>query len=76
MTLDRRVPYAFHLLMDRDAIIDAVYLGKGNPSTIQHLNWYHGWAIDQETTRTLPGYRPNKRRRHSHGSRVAERGRR
>ena len=58
--LDRRVPYAFHLAMDRDAIIDAVYLGKGNPSTIQHLNWYHGWAIDQETTRTLPGYRPNK----------------
>ena len=58
--LDRRVPYAFHVAMDRDAIIDAVYLGRGNPSTIQHLNWYHGWAIDQETTRTLPGYRPNK----------------
>ena len=40
--LDRRVPYAFHIAMDRDAIIDAVYLGKGKPSTIQHLNWYHG----------------------------------
>ena len=58
--LDRRVPYAFHLAMDRDHIIDAVYFGRGNPSTIQHLNWYHGWAIDQETTRTLPGYRPDK----------------
>ena len=58
--LDRRVPYAFHVAMDRDAIIDAIYFGKGKPSTIQHLNWYHGWAIDQETTRTLPGYRPDK----------------
>ncbi len=58
--LDRRVPYAFHVAMDRGTIIDAVYLGKGKPSTIQHLNWYHGWAIDQETTVTLPGYRPNK----------------
>ena len=58
--LDRRVPYAFHVAMDRDLIIDSVYLGKGKPSTIQHLNWYHGWAIDQETTRTLPGYRPDK----------------
>ena len=35
--------------MDRDTIIDAVYLGKGKPSTIQqHINWYHGWSIDQE----------------------------
>ena len=58
--LDRRVPYAFHIAMDRPAIIDFVYFGKGKPSTIQHLNWYHGWAIDQETTQTLPGYRPNK----------------
>ena len=58
--LDRRVPYAFHVAMDRDAIIDFVYLGAGKPSTIQHPNWYHGWAIDQETTRTLPGYRPDK----------------
>ena len=58
--LDRRVPYAFHVAMDRDAIIDAIYFGKGKPSTIQHLNWYHGWAIDQETTRTLPGYRADK----------------
>ena len=58
--LDRRVPYAFHVAMDRDNIIDSVYFGKGKPSTIQHLNWYHGWAIDQETTRTLPGYRPDK----------------
>ena len=58
--LDRRVPYAFHVAMDRDSIIDFVYLGAGKPSTIQHLNWYHGWSIDQETTRTLPGYRPDK----------------
>ena len=58
--LDRRVPYAFHVAMDRQAIIDFVYFGKGKPSTIQHLNWYHGWAIDQETTLTLPGYRPDK----------------
>ncbi len=58
--LDRRVPYAFHLAMDRDTIIDAVYLGKGNPSTQQHINWYHGWSISQEEMRTLPGYRPTK----------------
>ncbi len=58
--LDRRVPYAFHLAMDRTNIIDFVYLGAGKPSTIQHLNWYHGWAIDQETTVTLPGYRADK----------------
>ncbi len=58
--LDRRVPYAFHLAMDRDTIIDAVYLGKGKPSTQQHINWYHGWSISQEEMRTLPGYRPTK----------------
>ena len=58
--LDRRVPYAFHLAMDRDTIIDAVYLGKGKPSTQQHINWYHGWSIPQEEMRTLPGYRPTK----------------
>ena len=58
--LDRRVPYAFHLAMDRDAIIDFVYLGAGKPSAIQHINWYHGWSIDQDTMRTLPGYRPDK----------------
>ena len=58
--VDRRVPYAFHMAMDRDSIIDFVYLGAGKPSAIQHLNWYHGWSIDQETMRTLPGYRPDK----------------
>lgn len=58
--LDRRVPYAFHIAMERDTIIDAVYLGKGKPSTQQHINWYHGWSIPQDEMRTLPGYRPNK----------------
>lgn len=58
--LDRRVPYAFHLAMDRDAIIDFVYLGKGKPSTIQRINWYHRWAIPDDKMRQLPGYRPNK----------------
>ena len=58
--LDRRVPYAFHLAMDRDAIIDFVYLGKGKPSTIQRLNWYHIWAIPDDEMRRLPGYRPSK----------------
>ena len=57
---DRRVPYAFHLAMDRDAIIDFIYLGKGKPSTIQRLNWYHRWAISGDEMRQLPGYRPNK----------------
>ena len=58
--LDRRVPYAFHLAMDRDAIIDFVYLGKGKPSTIQRINWYHIWAIPDDEMRQLPGYRPSK----------------
>lgn len=58
--LDRRVPYAFHLAMDRDAIIDFVYLGKGKPSTTQRLNWYHRWAIPDDEMRQLPGYRSNK----------------
>ena len=58
--LDRRVPYAFHLAMDRDAIIDFVYLGNGKPSAIQHINWYHGWAIPDDELRALPGYRPDK----------------
>ena len=57
---DRRVPYAFHLAMDRDAIIDFVFLGKGKPSTIQRLNWYHRWVILDDEMRQLPGYRPNK----------------
>ena len=58
--LDRRVPYAFHLAMDRDAIINFIYLGKGTPSTIQRLNWYHCWAIPDNEMRQLPGYRPSK----------------
>ena len=58
--LDRHVPYAFHLAMDRDAIIEFVYLGKGKPSTIQRINWYHRWAIPDDKVRHLPGYRPNK----------------
>ena len=58
--LDRRVPYAFHLGMDRDSIIDFVYLGYGKPSTIQHINWYHGWAIPDDEMRQLPGYSPVK----------------
>ena len=57
---DRRVPYAFHLAMDRDAIIDFVYFGAGKPSTIQHINWYHGWATPEDEMRQLPGYRPTK----------------
>ena len=58
--LDRRVPYAFHMAMDRDNIIDFVYLGKGKPSAIQHFNWYHGWAIPDDEMRQLPGYKPVK----------------
>ena len=58
--LDRRVPYAFHMAMDRDNIIDFVYLGKGKPSAIQNLNWYHGWSIPDDEMRLLPGYRPDK----------------
>ena len=58
--LDRRVAYAWHIAMDRDAIIDFVYFGAGKPSAIQHLNWYHGWAIPEEELRQLPGYRPAK----------------
>ena len=48
------------LAMDRDNIIDFAYLGKGKPSTIQHLNWYHGWAIPDDEMRQLPGYKPVK----------------
>ena len=58
--LDRRVAYAFHLAMDRDAIIDFLFLGKGKPSAIQRINWYHGWAIPEDELRQLPGYRPTK----------------
>ena len=58
--LDRRVPYAFHAAMDRDSIIDFVYFGAGRPSAIQHINWYHGWAIPEGELRQLPGYKPLK----------------
>ena len=58
--LDRRVPYAFHLGMDRDSTIDFVYLGYGKPSAIQHINWYHGWSIPDDEMRQLPGYSPVK----------------
>ena len=59
--LDRRVPYAFHMAMDRDNIIDFVYLGKGKPSAIQNLNWYHGWSIPDDEMRLLPGYQARQR---------------
>ncbi len=58
--LDRRVPYAFHIAMDRDAIIGQTFLGNGKVSAIQHINWYHAWAIPEEELRSLAGYRPVK----------------
>ncbi len=58
--LDRRVAYAFHVAMDRDGIVDFVYLGLGKPSAVQHINWYHGWAIPEEELRAYAGFKPNK----------------
>ena len=58
--LDRRVAYAFHLAMDRDAIIDHLYQGHGTLSGVRQVPaddaW---WGILEDELRELPGFRPS-----------------
>ena len=56
--LDRRFAYAMHVAVDRDLLIDAVYLGAAKPSGTHYCPWFSTyWTIPDEELRTFPGYR-------------------
>ncbi len=56
--LDRRFAYAMHVAVDRDLLIDAVYLGAAKPSGTHYCPWFSDyWTIPAEELRTFPGFR-------------------
>ena len=56
--LDRRFAYAMHVAIDRDLLIDAVYLGAAKPSGTHFCPWFSTyWTIPADELRTFPGYR-------------------
>ena len=56
--LDRRFAYAMHVAVDRDLLIDAVYLGAAKPSATHFCPWFSTyWTIPADELRTIPGYR-------------------
>ena len=56
--LDRRFAYAMHVAVDRDLLIDAVYLGAAKPSGTHYCPWFSTyWTIPADELRQFPGYR-------------------
>ena len=56
--LDRRFAYAMQVAVDRDLLIDAVYLGAAKPSATHFCPWFSQyWTIPPEELRTIPGFR-------------------
>ena len=56
--LDRRFAYAMHVAVDRDLLIDAVYLGAAKPSATHFCPWFSTyWTVPADELRTIPGYR-------------------
>ncbi len=56
--LDRRFAYAMQVAVDRDLLIDAVYLGAAKPSATHFCPWFSQyWTIPPEELRTVPGFR-------------------
>ena len=56
--LDRRFAYAMHVAVDRDLLIDAVYLGAAKPSATHFCPWFSTyWTVPAEELRTIPGFR-------------------
>ena len=59
--LDRRFAYAMQVAVDRDLLIDAVYLGAAKPSATHYCPWFSTyWTIPPEELRTVPGFRLNR----------------
>ncbi len=59
--LDRRFAYALHLAVDRNLMIDAVYLGAGKLSGHALTPWFNSyWAIPEEELLATPGFRPDR----------------
>ncbi len=59
--LDRRFAYAMQVAVDRDLLIDAVYLGAAKPSATHFCPWFSTyWTIPPEELRTVPGFRLNR----------------
>ena len=59
--LDRRFAQALHVAVDRNLMVDAVYLGSGKPSGMGETPWYNGfWAIPEDELLQTPGFRPDR----------------
>ena len=59
--LDRRFAYAMHLAVDRDRLVDAVYLGAAKLSATHYCPWFSTyWTIPPEELRTIPGFRVDR----------------
>ena len=59
--LDRRFAYAMQVAVDRDLLIDAVYLGAAKPSATHFCPWFSTyWTVPPEELRTVPGFRLNR----------------
>lgn len=59
--LDRRFAYAMHVAVDRDLLIDAVYLGAAKPSATHFCPWFSTyWTVPPDELRTVPGFRLNR----------------
>ena len=59
--IDRRFTQAMHVAVDRNLMIDAVYLSSGKPSGMGETPWYNSyWAIPEEELLTTPGFRPDR----------------
>ena len=59
--LDRRFCQAMHLAVDRNQMIDTVYLGSAKVSGQEDIPWFKTyWSIPEEELLTVPGYRPDR----------------
>jgi ABC-type transport system substrate-binding protein len=59
--LDRRFARAMHLAVDRNLMIDAVYLGSGKLSGHEDTPWFNTyWSIPGDELLTVPGFRPDR----------------
>ena len=59
--LDRRFCQAMHLAVDRNQMIDTVYLGSAKVSGQEDTPWFNTyWSIPEQELLTVPGYRPDR----------------
>ena len=59
--LDRRFAYAMQAAIDRNQLIDTVYLGAAKLSATHWTPWFDSfWKLPDDELLTVPGYRPDR----------------